>query len=478
MKEKRKRERRERQFEALVRRRFIGTERERERERASAMRSVRGQVVQAPKVKPHFRSHFRIHSGIKYEQQQQVAKVRTKVRSGIKYVQQRINQRMIQKEGRGEGDNDERFESWEGKIGKLACCLACTAALSLGSFSDEALASSILETRRAELEVANAALEKDPKDEIVLAQKTVLETQIRNFESNSSFLSKERPLVAEGRANFLQHAVLEVKDLDKSVKFWTDGLGMRVNRSRGTGKSRQAFVSYGPESLTADNGGKFALELIENPNTSQDNSGQYFQFALPNSLRVNRLFNAGGEITFGYGYFEIDAPDGYKVKVYIDNRRDPFDLIGVYVDDVNSAATYYENVFGMKADRSYVKQKVGQFDPPRPEGGVLMTYGDQKDNTGILLIPKKGQKQSIKIAVLDKDVFERKDKLAALGVEPKFVGPVPGIGTKVALVVPDDGVPLVFVDYDDFEKEQPEPTVLSIKDEVKAFVAMAQDDEN
>merc|ERR1712003_364148 len=116
---------------------------------------------------------------------------------------------------------------------------------------------------------------------------------------------------------------------------------MKVNRSRDTDGAKQAFVSYGPETLTADNGGMFALELIENPNVSkEDNAGQYFQLALPNSLRVNRLYNAGGEITFGYGYFEIDAPGGYKVVVYIDNRRDPFDLLGVYVNDVNSAATY------------------------------------------------------------------------------------------------------------------------------------------
>ena len=58
-------------------------------------------------------------------------------------------------------------------------------------------------------------------------------------------------------------------------------------------------MSYGPETLSAENGGMFALELVENPNSQQDNSGQYFQFALSNSLRVNRLYNAGGEITFG-----------------------------------------------------------------------------------------------------------------------------------------------------------------------------------
>lgn len=328
----------------------------------------------------------------------------------------------------------------------------------------------------------DAALAQSPKDEVALLEKGYLDGQIKSIEANMKFLDQKRPLVESGKENFLQHAVLEVSDVDKAVRFWTEGLGMKVNRSRNTDGVKQAFVSYGPETLTADNGGMFALELIENKESKQDNSGQYFQFALSNSLRVNRLYNAGGEITFGYGYFEINAPDGYKVVVYIDNRRDPFDLIGVYVDDVEAAVSYYQKSFDMQPDRAYASQKVGRFDPERPKGSVLMTYGDPKDNTSILLIPRQGQKpspakQSVKIAVLDKDVYERQEKLKSVGVEPAFVGPVPGIGTKVALVLPNDGVPIVFVDYKDFEKEQPTPTVLSIKEEIQAYVAMAKLDE-
>jgi len=61
----------------------------------------------------------------------------------------------------------------------------------------------------------------------------------------------------------------------------------------------------------------------------------------------------------------------------------------------------------------------------------------------------------------------------------RYTGEVPGTGgTKVCLVAPTDGVPLVFVDYADFEREQPAPKVLSISEEIQAYVAMAQDDEN
>ena len=80
---------------------------------------------------------------------------------------------------------------------------------------------------------------------------------------------------------------------------------------------------------------------------------------------------------------------------------------------------------------------------------------------------------------MDQDVFQRRDNLIQGGLQPKFVGEVPGTGgTKVALAVPRQGVPLVFVDYEDFEREQPQPTVLSIAEEIQQYVAMAKDDEN
>ena len=338
--------------------------------------------------------------------------------------------------------------------------------------TQQASAAGVLELRRDELK---AALAEDNE-----ANTGYLEGEIKRIESNAEYLGRTRPMVADGKGNFLQHAVLEVKDLDKAVTFWTQGLGMKVNRARGSGRGRQAFVSYGPETLTADNGGKFALELVENPNSTQDNSGQFFQIALPNSLRVNRLYNSGGDITYGYGYFEIDAPDGYKVVVYIDNRRDPFDLVGVYVDDVSAAATYYEKSFGMKVDRKYGDVEVGRFEPKRTKGSVLVSFNDPQDNTSILLVPrKKPAPATVKIAVLDKDVYERERMLASVGVTPKFIGEVPGTGgTKVALVAPTKGVPLVFVDYNDFEREQPEPAVLTVKEEIQEYVKMAKDDEN
>jgi lactoylglutathione lyase len=57
-----------------------------------------------------------------------------------------------------------------------------------------------------------------------------------------------RPAVEPGKARLL-HTMLRVKDLDKSLHFYTDLLGMKLLRKRDypTGKFTLAFVGYGDE---------------------------------------------------------------------------------------------------------------------------------------------------------------------------------------------------------------------------------------
>jgi lactoylglutathione lyase len=57
-----------------------------------------------------------------------------------------------------------------------------------------------------------------------------------------------RAAVEPGKARFL-HTMLRVKDLDKSLRFYTELLGMKLLRKRDypTGKFTLAFVGYGDE---------------------------------------------------------------------------------------------------------------------------------------------------------------------------------------------------------------------------------------
>lgn len=57
-----------------------------------------------------------------------------------------------------------------------------------------------------------------------------------------------RPAVESGKARLL-HTMIRVKDLDKSLDFYTRLLGMKLLRKRDypTGKFTLAFVGYGEE---------------------------------------------------------------------------------------------------------------------------------------------------------------------------------------------------------------------------------------
>jgi len=103
------------------------------------------------------------------------------------------------------------------------------------------------------------------------------------------------------------------------------------------------------------------------------------------------------------------------------------------------------------------------FAPQKAQGSVTLSYGDnEKETVSILLTPqtkKKGPPPTgtmyQKLAILTKD-SEAAAKAADIdGATVNFIGPVPGIGTKVGAVTDPAGYGLVFVDYADFENEQP-----------------------
>lgn len=51
--------------------------------------------------------------------------------------------------------------------------------------------------------------------------------------------------------------------MDEEVKFYTEGLGMKVVRQREVNGNRNVFVAYGEESLAIKNGGEGQKETIQ-----------------------------------------------------------------------------------------------------------------------------------------------------------------------------------------------------------------------
>lgn len=121
----------------------------------------------------------------------------------------------------------------------------------------------------------------------------------------------------------LLHTMLRVGDLDRSLMFYTDVLGMKLLRRKDypDGKFTLAFVGYQDESEGA------VLELTHNWDTpSYDLGNGYGHIALEVEDAYDacaRIKERGGKVTREAGPMKhgqtviafVDDPDGYKIEL-------------------------------------------------------------------------------------------------------------------------------------------------------------------
>lgn len=126
------------------------------------------------------------------------------------------------------------------------------------------------------------------------------------------------------------HTMLRVGDLDRSIAFYTDVLGMRLLRRKDypEGRFTLAFVSYQDESEGA------AIELTHNWDTQQYDLGNgYGHVALAVDdvyAACDRIREKGGRITREPGPMKhgstilafVEDPDGYKIELLGEKRAD------------------------------------------------------------------------------------------------------------------------------------------------------------
>jgi lactoylglutathione lyase len=119
------------------------------------------------------------------------------------------------------------------------------------------------------------------------------------------------------------HTMIRVGDLDRSVKFYTELLGMKELRRRDVpeGKYTLAFVGYGDESSNA------VIELTYNYGVEKYELGTGFghlAIGVPDiKAAVEKVRAAGGKVTrepgpvkFGTTVIAfIEDPDGYKIEL-------------------------------------------------------------------------------------------------------------------------------------------------------------------
>ena len=270
-----------------------------------------------------------------------------------------------------------------------------------------ATAGEVLDQLQALLSDAEAAIEADPENEALVGQRTFFENQLERVQLNASFVDRLRPRVRAGELPYLQRMAFSVRDelWEDEIYFWKNAMGCRVTRELyggADGKTVAGVVlAFGQESLNADDGGKAGVELRKasfatNNAESVANAGlaarddaasfslAYVSLSVPYGVRVSRIYEAGGELVYGFGYFDVRAPSGYAVRARVAARRDPVELVALNVPDVAACAAFLETALGMRASAPLDQNG---YAPRSPPGSKLMTFGEVKETLGILLQP-------------------------------------------------------------------------------------------
>ncbi len=119
------------------------------------------------------------------------------------------------------------------------------------------------------------------------------------------------------------HTMLRVVDLDRSIAFYTEILGMQLLRRQDypEGRFTLAFVGYGPEEREA------VLELTHNWDTASYEPGNaygHIALAVPDAAAAcNEIRNRGGKVVREAGPMKhgktiiafVEDPDGYKIEL-------------------------------------------------------------------------------------------------------------------------------------------------------------------
>ncbi|XRB18702.1 hypothetical protein RI054_19g85480 [Pseudoscourfieldia marina] len=276
----------------------------------------------------------------------------------------------------------------------------------------------------------------DTDDELVrrdalTSEEAGLRNDLARLDSNRAYVQGLRQELQLGIGGYAQSCQLRVPSLEAAEAFWCGALGMDAfDRRKDDEGRRLVSVSYGPVSLDDENGAHFSINLVEDTAlptgpaaVDADQPGDprvisltrpglaYIQVAVPNPLRITKVFASEAEILWGYGYFELALPlsaGGGRVRAYAGKaRRDPVELLSYHVENPKAAAEELRRALpGLEVlplavydgkNRGPVSPKdVGNVYIPRPpKGSVLLGYAGANESGACVMLepmqkPSKG----------------------------------------------------------------------------------------
>jgi len=264
----------------------------------------------------------------------------------------------------------------------------------------------------------------------------------------------------------LLHVVYRVGDLDRAIKFYTQGLGMKLLRQRDVPdeKYSNAFVGFGDETS------HFAIELTYNYGVSSYDVGDgfgHFGIATQDVYKLVEHIRAfGGNITREAGPVQggttviafVKDPDGYTFALIQRSViADPFAHIMLRVGDLDRDVKFYEKALGLKVLRK-------DDNPESKYTVVVLGYKGEEESTVLELTYNYGVTEYSKgnayaqIAIGTDDVYKSAEVLNLVTQElggkiTRQPGPLPGLNTKIVSFLDPAGWKTVLVDNEDFLKE-------------------------
>ncbi|KAE9588176.1 putative lactoylglutathione lyase [Lupinus albus] len=258
------------------------------------------------------------------------------------------------------------------------------------------------------------------------------------------------------------HVVYRVGDLDRTIRFYAECLGMKVLRRRDMPEQRytNVFLGYGQEHA------HFVIELTYNYGIDSYGIGNgfgHFGLAVDDVSRTVDIVRVkGGKITREPGPIRgrssvsalIEDPDGYTFEL-LERPPSPEPLCKVMlrVGDLNRSIKFYEKACGMEL--LYMR------DNPESKSTVaMMGYGPEDKNTVLELTYNYGVTEYdigdayAQIAIGTNDVYRTAEAIKLAGGKvTREPGPVPGINTKITACIDPDGWKTVFVDNVEFLRD-------------------------